>query len=71
MSQIEVPPRSLLCKHFATEGSPDVFDTAVQTLYTRFFNSMRKIVAATTGQSHLAALKCALETHKRIRLRTL
>lgn len=63
MSQIEVPPRSLLCKHFATEGSPDVFDTAVQTLYTRFFNSMRKIVAATTGQSHLAAPKmCTRDT---------
>lgn len=63
MSQIEVPPRSLLCKHFATEGSPDVFDTAVQTLYTRFFNSMRKIIAATTGQSHLAAPKmCTRDT---------
>lgn len=63
MSQVEVPPRSLLCKHFATEGSPDVFDTAVQTLYTRFFNSMRKIIAATTGQSHLAAPKmCTRDT---------
>lgn len=63
MSQIEVPPRSLLCKHFATENSPNVFDTAVQTLYTRFFNSMRKIIAATTGQSHLAAPKmCTRDT---------
>ncbi|TNJ28693.1 hypothetical protein GMRT_13219 [Giardia muris] len=54
---VEPPPRSLLCMHFVAENSPHVFDTAVQTLYTRFFNSTRRFLAAAQGQSFLAQPK--------------
>lgn len=54
-SDARVPPRSLLCKHYANEMSPDTFDAAVQTLYTRFFNTYRKYQQAMAGAAFCGA----------------